>query len=134
MKDCPLKWPEKSFKENNNFSLKKDSRFSPRIIRKSALKNFSFDKYQLKNRVENSVSAIQHIGNRKSNTEVLPPPHTHLVTKLILLHTVVVLHYTHHIRWHDWSEGRRLSKCSKTIYYKSSLVTNFLQTCSLISI
>ena len=54
---------------------------------------FSLDKHQLKIRVENSVFAIQHIENRKSFTEVLPP-----VTKLILLHTVVVLHFTHHIK------------------------------------
>ena len=38
--------------------------------------------------VENSVFAIQHIRNRKSFFEVPPPP----VTKLMLLHTVVVLH------------------------------------------
>ena len=35
---------------------------------------FSLDKYQLKIWVENSVFAIQHIENRKSLTEVLPPP------------------------------------------------------------
>ena len=56
---------------------------------------FSLDKYQLKNMSWNSVFAIQHIENRKSFTEVLPPPPP--VTKLILLHTVVVLHFTHHI-------------------------------------
>ena len=27
------------------------------------------------------------------------------MTKLILLHTVVVLHFTHHIKRHDWSRG-----------------------------
>ena len=56
---------------------------------------FSLDKYQVKIWVENSVFAIQHIENRKSFTDVLPPPP---VTKLILLHTVVVLHITHHIK------------------------------------
>ena len=44
--------------------------------------------------VENSVFAIQQIENRKRFTEVLPPTP---VTKLILSHTAVVLHYTHHI-------------------------------------
>ena len=44
--------------------------------------------------VEKPVFAIQHIENRKSFTEVLSPP----VTKLILLHTVVILHFTHHIK------------------------------------
>ena len=34
---------------------------------------FSLDKYQLKIWVENTVFAIQHIGNRKSFTEVLSP-------------------------------------------------------------
>ena len=59
---------------------------------------FSLDKYQLKNMVENSVLAIQHIENRKSFTEVLPPPPPPPVTKLILLHTVEVFHFTHHIK------------------------------------
>ena len=56
---------------------------------------FALDQYPLKIWVENTVFAIQHIGNRKSFTKVLPPPP---VTKLILLHTVVVLHLTHHIK------------------------------------
>ena len=34
---------------------------------------FSLDMYQLKIWVENIVFAIQHIGNRKSFTEVLSP-------------------------------------------------------------
>ena len=61
---------------------------------------FSLDKYQFKIWVENTVFAIQHIGNRKSFTEVLPPPPPPPppVTKLFLLHTVVVLHFTHHIK------------------------------------
>ena len=78
-----------------------------------------------------SVFAIQHIENTKCFTEV-PPPSS--VTKLILLHAVVVLHFTHHIKWHDWSRGGGggggdVVKCSKTIYYKSLLETTFVQTC-----
>ena len=65
---------------------------------------FALDKYLLKIWVENTVLAIQHIGNSKSFTEVHPPPPPP-VTKLILLHTVVVLHLTHHIEWHEWSLG-----------------------------
>ena len=42
---------------------------------------FALDEYLLKIWVENTVFAIQHIGNRKRFTEVLPPPP---VTKLIL--------------------------------------------------
>ena len=54
---------------------------------------FSLDKkYQSKIWVENTVFAIQHMGNRFFFTEVLPPP----VTKLILLHIVEVLNLTHH--------------------------------------
>ena len=34
----------------------------------------SLDKYQLKILVENTIFAIQHLGNRKSFTEVLSPP------------------------------------------------------------
>ena len=64
----------------------------------------SFDKYQLKIWVENSVFAIKHIEIEKDLLKCSPPP---LVTKLILLHTV----------------GHRgmLSKCSKTINYKKYL-------------
>ena len=54
---------------------------------------FTFDKYPLKIWVENSVSAIQHIGNRKRLLGASPP-----LIKLILLHTVVALHYIHHIK------------------------------------
>ena len=35
---------------------------------------FALDKYSLQIRVENTVFAIQHIGNRKSFTEVFTPP------------------------------------------------------------
>ena len=61
---------------------------------------FSFDKYQLKIWVENTAFAIQHIGNRKSFTEAPPPPPTPPlpVTKLFLLHTIVVLLFTLHIK------------------------------------
>ena len=34
MKDCPLKWPEKKFKENDCLFHQKDSRVNSRIIRK----------------------------------------------------------------------------------------------------
>ena len=50
----------------------KDSRFNPRLIRKS-----SFLIGQVPNEkiwVENSVFAIQHIENRKRFTKVLSPP------------------------------------------------------------
>ena len=40
----------------------------------------------------------------------------HPVTKPILLHAVVVLHYTHHIKMACLVKGGRLSKCSKTIF------------------
>ena len=59
--------------------------------------------------VENSVSPFQHVGNGKVFFDMTP------LIKLILLHTVVVC--------------QNAQKC-----YKSSLVTTFVQTCSLISI
>ena len=55
---------------------------------------FSSEKYQLKNMGWNSVFAIQHKENRKKFYWSAFPP----VTKLILLHTIVVLHFTHHIK------------------------------------
>ena len=48
---------------------------------------FTFNKW-----VENSVSAIQHIENRKRLWGASP------LIKLILLHIVEILHYTHHIK------------------------------------
>ena len=67
--------------------------------------------------LEKSVSAIQHIGTRKKFFRRFP----------ILLHTVVVSHYTYKKR------GEAV-KMLITIYLKSSLVTRFVQTCYLISI
>ena len=46
------------------------------------------------------------------------------MTKLILLHTVVVLHFTHHIKTACLVTGvSALSKCSKTLYYKNLIET-----------
>ena len=71
MKDCPLKLPEKSFKENDSFSTKK---IVGSTLGLSAKKFFSLDKFLLKIWVENLVFAIQHLENRKGYTGVLPPP------------------------------------------------------------
>ena len=91
MKDCPEKWPEKYFKENDSFTIKKIVGSTLELSAKS----FShWTSTYLKIWVENPVFAIQHIENRKSFTEVLSAP----VTKLILLHTVVVLHFSHHMK------------------------------------
>ena len=42
---------------------------------------FTLDKYWLKMRVENSVSAIQHKGNRKKFIEILSPIQKQIVIK-----------------------------------------------------
>ena len=34
-------------------------------------------------------------------------------TEKILLHTVVVLHYKHHIKWHAWSRGEGCQNAQK---------------------
>ena len=83
----PIKRSEINFKENDIFIHEKDSTFKSvfRIGQVPFKKNMG----------RNAAFAIQLIGNRKSFTEVLPPTP---VTKLILLHTVVVLHLTHHIQ------------------------------------
>ena len=54
---------------------------------------FALDKYLFKILVANTDFAIQHKGNRKTVYLSAPP-----VTKLILLHTVVGLQLTHHIK------------------------------------
>ena len=46
MKDCPYKWPEKSFKENDIFSMKNRVGSTLDLSTKAV---FSWDKYQLKN-------------------------------------------------------------------------------------
>ena len=55
MKDCPSKRPEKSFKENDSFSIKK---IVGSTLELSDKVFFSLDKYLLKIWVENSVFAI----------------------------------------------------------------------------
>ena len=66
------------------FFYEKDSRFNPRLIHKSRflIGQVPIEKYGLR---------TLFIENRKCFTEVLSP-----VTKLILLHTVVDLHFIHH--------------------------------------
>ena len=49
----------------------KDSSFNPRIIRKNVFSHWTSADLEIL--VENSVSAIQHIENRKRFTEVLSP-------------------------------------------------------------
>ena len=71
MKDCPQKWSKNSFKENAIFSMKKIVIVTLELY---AQVFFALDQYLLKIWVENTVFAIQHIGNRKSFTEVLSPP------------------------------------------------------------
>ena len=50
------------------------------------------------------------------------------MTKLILLHTVVVLHYTRHMKMARLVKrgGGEAVKMPKTMYYKSLLVANFI--------
>ena len=92
---------------------------------------FALDQYLLKIWVENTVFAIQHIGNRKKfYWSAFPPP----VTKLILLHTVVVLHLTHHIKMAWLVTGGNDVKMLKNNFYKNLLGTYFVQTCRWISI
>ena len=57
----------------------------------------------------------------------VPPP----LTKLILLHTFVVLRSTHHIKmaWLVTGWGGEDVKMLKTKYHKNLLGTNFAQTC-----
>ena len=65
MKSCPLKWQEKSFKENAVYFFhgKDSSSFNPRIICKNVFSHWTSTDLEIW--VKNSVSAIQHIENRK---------------------------------------------------------------------
>ena len=53
--------------------------------------------------------------------------------KLILLHTVVALHYVHHIEMVCLIKGANTANLLKTDYFESSLVSNCVQTCSFTS-
>ena len=67
--------------------------------------------------VKISVFAIQHIEKKRVLLKCS------LVTKLILLHTIVALHFKCHI-----TMGKAVNMF-KTIYDKNLLRTNFVQTC-----
>ena len=66
----PIKMTREKFQRKLYFSMKKTVGSTFDLSTKAV---FSLDKYQLKIWFENSVFAIQHIENRKSFTEVLPP-------------------------------------------------------------
>ena len=107
--------------------MESGSLFSPQTIRKNV---FHIGQLLIKIWVENCVSAIQHIGNRKRFLRWSPPP----LIKLILLRTVVVLHYKHHMQIACLIKWWKAVKLLKTNYYKSSIVTYVVQICSLTSI
>ena len=71
-----------------------DSRFNSLSICKSVF-FLLIRQVPIKIWVENSVFAIQHKGYRKRFTEVLPPSP---MTKIIVLHTLVVLYFIFHIK------------------------------------
>ena len=56
------------------------------------------------------------------------------MTKLILLHTIVVLRFTHHIKTAclvtgGGGGGERCQNAQKQLYYKNLLETYFVKTC-----
>ena len=87
MKDCSYKWTVKSYKESYIFHGKV-SKLSPRIIR---IRGFLIGREPIKKIwVQNFVFAIQHIGE---NLKLFIPR-----DQANLLHIVVVLYYTHHVK------------------------------------
>ena len=83
----------KEFQRKRYFFHEKDSRFNTGIICQSA---FVIGQVQIKKIwFGNSVFAIRHIGNRNVLLKCFPPPP---MTKLFLMHTIVFLHFTHHIK------------------------------------
>ena len=80
------------FQRKRYFFYEKDSRFNTRLIHKSRFLNgqVPIEKYGLKAPfLLFNIWKIENVLLR-----CFPPP----VTKLTLLHTVVVLHFTHHIK------------------------------------
>ena len=105
---------------------KKNFKVGPPLTK---LSGSAHDKYRLKILVVISVSTIQHNGNRKKVLLGCFPPidqaNPFACSCSFILHTSYKNGMPGQRVW-----GRRLSNCSKTNYYKSSIVTNFGQTCS----
>ena len=82
---------------------------------------FSLDKYQLKNVVENSVFAIQHIENRKSFTEVLSPPHPRDQTNPFAYSCTFTFHttYKNGMIGHGGRGGERCQNAQKHFIIKT---------------
>ena len=92
---------------------------------------FSLDKYQLKNMGWKLCFAIQRIENRKSFTEVLPPPlpRDQINPFAYSCSFTFRTSYKNGMFGDGGGGGRTLSKCSKTLYYKNLLETYFVKTC-----
>ena len=112
MKDCPYKWREKSFKENDSFSIKK---IVGSTLELSAKCFSHWTSTYLKIWVENPVFAIQHIENRKSFTEVLPPPPPPRDQNDHFAYCCSFTFYRSYKNCMIGHGGRTMSKCSKTI-------------------
>ena len=119
MKDCPLKWPEQSFEENDIFSMKKIVGSTLDLSTKAV---FSFDKYQLKNM--GWKLCFCYSTYRKSFTEVLPPRDQ-------TNHFAYSCSFTFHTSYKNGMIGHgggTLSKCSKTLYYKKHIRNLFCKS------
>ena len=91
---------------------------------------FTLDKYPLKIWVENYV--LLHVFNIRGNRKRFFGCFTPIDQANPFVYSFsFTLHTSYRIGMLD---QKRLSKCSKTNYFKSSVVTNFAQTCSLIPI
>ena len=121
-KGLPIKIVRQGFEENDIFSMKKNSRFNPLIIRKSF---FLIRRVPiLRIWVGNSDYAIQHIGNRKRFTEVLLPPCEQTFSFAYKCSFIFQTSYKNGMIGH----GGNAVKMLKITYYKNLLGTNFLQT------
>ena len=112
-------------KENDISSIKRNVGSTLELSEKVF---FSLDKYQVKYRVETSVFAIQHIENRKSFTEVLPPPHHQTIP--FAYSCSFTFHTTYKNVMIGHGGGGDVVKMLKNKYHKNLLGTNFVQTCT----
>ena len=74
-----------------------------------------------------TVSTLRHLGNKKNRFWGTSP----LSNEANPLHTVVGLHYTHHTQMACLIKG---GKSAQNAQKQIIIITNFEQTCSLVSI
>ena len=102
------------------FFHEQDSRFSPQIIPKVLflIGIVQIKKYGLKTLffLFRIIVSIPDLCNLTYFNKNILQKYSPSVTKLVHLHTTLVIHYTHHIKMALLIQGSGLSKCANTFF------------------